>query len=262
MMKFNACMLFFAWILSAALGTKAMAEEPPYALSWTVDAPILTLGVATYVLSQYTYSQMEPRAGEPSKDELLPWDRPFAGTYHPSFDYLSDWSLYALIAFPLGFESVELALGNSSTREAMTFFLTAAEITLWQSSLNLIVRSMRLWGRPEIYRSKADRSRGESWGSFYSGHTGTAFSVAVFSSLWFMEKYPNSAYVPLVWGGTLVAATAVGVMRIAAGKHFPTDVIVGALVGSASSFLVLKLHESSRVKVAASPGYFGVVMHF
>ena len=254
-------MLFFAWILMALWGN-VHAEKSPYELSWGTEAPILSLGVATYIFSQYTYSQMEPRSGKPSKEDLLPWDKPFAGTFHPDLDGVSDWTLYALIAFPLGFESVELALGNSSGSEAATFLLTALEITLWQSSLNLIVRSSRLWGRPEIYRSDADRSRGEAWGSFYSGHTGAAFSLAVFSSLWFMEKYPNSAYVPLVWGGTLAVATAVGVMRIAAGKHYPTDVLVGALVGSASSVLVLRLHRSSQVNVAVLPGYIGMGITF
>ncbi|MBP5246437.1 MAG: phosphatase PAP2 family protein [Fibrobacter sp.] len=261
MMKINAYMLFFAWILTA-LGASVHGEEAPYALSLGTEAPILSLGVTAYIVSQYAYSQMEPRSCEPNKENLLPWDRPFAGTFHPAFDDVSDWTLYALIAFPLGFETVELALGNSTGSEALTFFLTAAEITLWQSSLNLIVRSLRLWGRPEIYRSGADRSRGESWGSFYSGHTGAAFSIAVFSSLWFMEKYPNSSYIPLVWGGTLGLASAVGIMRITAGKHFPTDVIAGALVGSVSSYLVLRLHKTSRVKVSLVPGYIGVGVSF
>ncbi|MDY6284590.1 MAG: phosphatase PAP2 family protein [Fibrobacter sp.] len=260
-MKINAYMLFFAWIL-LALGENLYAKDPPYELTWGTEAPILSLGVAAYIFSEYSFSQMEPRSSAPSKEDLLPWDRPFAGTYHPSLDAVSDWTLFALVAFPLGFETAELALGNSSGSEAATFFLTAIEVTLWQSSVNLIVRSTRLWARPEIYRSGADRSRGESWGSFYSGHTGAAFSIAVLSGMWFMDKYPNSAYVPLVWGGSLALATTVGLLRIAAGKHYPTDVLAGALIGSAASYFVLRVHRSSRVKVAVVPGYIGASVSF
>lgn len=205
---------------------------------------------------------MDSKSGEPLKTDLLPWDRPFAGTHHPAFDHSSDWVLYGLSAAVLGKGIFDWARENASGEETATFFVSALEIALWQNGLNYWMRSFELWGRPEIYRSGADRSKGESWGSFYSGHASAAFASAVFGSMWFQSKYPESPYTPLVWASTLSLATAVGALRVAAGKHYPSDVVVGALAGAATSFAVLRLHRSSRVSVAVVPGYAGVRVLF
>ena len=67
----------------------------------------------------------------------------------------------------------------------------------------------------------------------------------MFTGEWFSEMYPNSAYRPLVWAGTLSLAGFVGALRIAAGKHYPSDVVVGALAGTGISLAVIRLHKKS-----------------
>jgi hypothetical protein len=56
--------------------------------------------------------------------------------------------------------------------------------------------------------------------------------AAAYASL-FQARHPRSRWVAPVWvlGMTLASTTAIA--RVAAGKHFWTDVIVGAAVGSA-----------------------------
>ncbi len=76
--------------------------------------------------------------------------------------------------------------------------------------------------------------------SFYSGHTALAFSTVVSTSTVMYRR--GSPYAPWVLGIGLPAAAGVGVLRIAADKHYLTDVLTGALVGSAISFLVVWLH--------------------
>ena len=87
--------------------------------------------------------------------------------------------------------------------------------------------------------------RARPTGAFFSGHASAAFTVAVFTGEWFSEMYPNSAYRPLVWAGTLSLAGFVGALRIAAGKHYPSDVVVGALAGTGISLAVIRLHKKS-----------------
>lgn len=253
--------LFVAFLL-CSFATKSFAADSPYALSWKIDAPLLASGALLSAWGNYRYFQMEPKSGIPSKADLLPWDRPFAGMHRPAFDDASDWTLYGLSAAVLGAGLGEWAFGGASGGETATFIVSAVEIALWQNGLNYLARSLRLWGRPEIYRAGADRSRGESWGSFYSGHVSAAFSAAVFGSLWFEETHEGSPLVPFVWGASLSLAGAVGAMRVAAGKHYPSDVAVGAVVGSALSFAVLRLHASSRFGVAVSTGYSGFYLRF
>lgn len=246
------------------LVTSGFAESParsPYALSWNVDAPIVILGIGTSLFGNYRYSQMEARSALPDKEKLLPWDRPFAGTKNRTADKVSDLASLAIVV-PFAFEGYEWAAGKTFDGELSAFFVTAAEIAFLQNGLNLLVRSSRLWPRPELYHSGSDKSRGEAWGSFYSGHVSAAFSLAVFSGMWFEGKYPDSPWTPAVWGTSMSLAAGVGALRIWAGKHYPTDVLVGAVAGSLTSFVVLKLHRSPSVSIVALPGYLGVRKSF
>ncbi|WP_082567410.1 phosphatase PAP2 family protein [Pelomonas sp. Root1217] len=65
--------------------------------------------------------------------------------------------------------------------------------------------------------------------SFPSGHTLHAFAFALPLSAF----YP--ALAPLLWS----FAALVGLARVALGLHFPSDVLVGALLGSATAGLML-----------------------
>ncbi|MFH1653369.1 MAG: phosphatase PAP2 family protein [Pseudomonadota bacterium] len=70
--------------------------------------------------------------------------------------------------------------------------------------------------------------------SFYSGHTSLAFALAVSSgTVATMREYKLA---PLIWGAGLAVAATTGYLRIAADKHYITDVIGGALIGSAIGF--------------------------
>ncbi len=67
--------------------------------------------------------------------------------------------------------------------------------------------------------------RREWYTSFPSGHTIFLFSLA--TSVWFENKKVGAAL--------FVLAALVGIARIAAGVHWPTDIIGGALLGVAFS---------------------------
>lgn len=159
-------------------------------------------------------------------------------------DRASDWMSLA-IALPFAWEGYNWKTGKSDAGEVATFLLTAVEIGFLQNGMNLLVRSLRLWPRPELYSSGADISRGEAWGSFYSGHTSAAFALAVFGGMWFDAKNPGSSLSPVVWSVSLASASLVSVLRVWAGKHYPSDVLAGAAIGSLSSFAVLRLHRLS-----------------
>jgi membrane-associated phospholipid phosphatase len=72
--------------------------------------------------------------------------------------------------------------------------------------------------------------------SFFSGHTTLAFSVAVSAGT--IASMRDYKLAPVIWGVGLTSAAATGYLRIAADKHYVTDVLVGAAVGSAFGFAV------------------------
>ncbi len=88
--------------------------------------------------------------------------------------------------------------------------------------------------------------------SFYSGHTSFTFSLAVASGT--VATMRGYKYAPLVWISGLGMATTTGYLRIAADRHFFTDVLVGAVMGSAIGFSVpYFFHRGKRRTSAPSP---------
>jgi membrane-associated phospholipid phosphatase len=72
--------------------------------------------------------------------------------------------------------------------------------------------------------------------SFYSGHTSTAFALAAAAgTVSSLRGYDST---PWVWGVGMTLAASVGYFRIAADKHYLTDVLTGAAIGTATGILV------------------------
>jgi|GEM_PF-1480522 len=94
----------------------------------------------------------------------------------------------------------------------------------------------------------ADIWIGPTWDSAYhsfpSGHTADLFTSAVFASL----------LVKNLWIRALLILFAVfmGFTRVALAKHFPSDVIFGAMIGAGASLIVAYFWLLPRVRSAAA----------
>ena len=277
--------VFFAVLCASSLAFGASSEPslenplkenssiavPHYDVSVRLDVP-LALGIAlTSALGVYQYYGMERVSTEDlrAKSDFLPWDRPFVGHYSGWATAVSHYSAVLAVA-PLALAGYSWYKGDADGRDFGAFTLMFVEAIALQNALNQIVRSTQLWPRPFVYAKsgegaeKAKDARGEAYGSFYSGHASAAFTVATFTGEWFSEIYPNSRYKTLVWASSYALAAGVGILRVVAGKHYPSDVIIGALMGTGVSFGVLKLHEFCKKKIAiwAIPGNIGAVFYF
>lgn len=94
--------------------------------------------------------------------------------------------------------------------------------------------------RPFVtYPDLIKRSTGGS-PSFPSGHTSSAFALATSLSLQYPKWYIVApAY---IWAGS------VGYSRMYQGVHYPSDVLVGALIGSGTSWLCYYLNKKYILK--------------
>jgi membrane-associated phospholipid phosphatase len=56
--------------------------------------------------------------------------------------------------------------------------------------------------------------------------------------------------------GHTIAATT-GILRYTSGKHFPTDILTGALVGSTVGFVIPRVHEIDTIQLGIYPSETG-----
>ena len=56
-------------------------------------------------------------------------------------------------------------------------------------------------------------------------------------------RHPEFEHRGWLWAGSLTAATAAASLRVAAGKHFPSDVLAGAAMGSLIGLGFAQLHR-------------------
>ena len=96
--------------------------------------------------------------------------------------------------------------------------------------------------RPFVTYPDIQKLTGAGSPSFPSGHTSEAFAVATSLSMAFPEWYVIAP--SFLWAG------AAGYSRMHLGVHYPSDVLVGALVGAGSAWLCKALNERLQNKKA------------
>ena len=52
----------------------------------------------------------------------------------------------------------------------------------------------------------------------------------------------------VIWGAAVTYPAVVGIIRVQEGRHFPSDVIVGYVVGAAIGYVVPVLHRAGPAK--------------
>jgi membrane-associated phospholipid phosphatase len=107
--------------------------------------------------------------------------------------------------------------------------------------------------RPRPYTYDARLGEADDDLSFFSGHTSwlAAASFSTARSIDLTTSPSLGARIGLY--GSAAAVTAVmGAMRVAAGMHYPSDVLVGAAVGASIGWLVPELHRSERMRWVAT----------
>ena len=103
--------------------------------------------------------------------------------------------------------------------------------------------------RPAAYASGAARASADDDASFYSGHASAAFAVATSFATCASMRGDGDAWV--AWAAGLPLAALTGYLRIAADRHYLSDVLVGAGAGTLFGTLVPRLLHSPGA--AATP---------
>lgn len=260
-MRFFKRSLIVAILFLASFAQASEAERPTYKLNLENDFPVTLAAGGMFGIGMFLYSRMDTPDSPKDKDNLLPWDKPLAGRYSETADKASDIGSVLAIA-PLVVGGIAWHDGSSTGGEFATFTVMFVQAIGIGNGINLAIRSLEIWPRPYMYaesgdgREKAENAKSEAYGSFFSGHATAAFTVATFTDQWFRTAYPNSPYKGIMRASAYSLATLESVLRVAAGKHYFTDVLVGALVGTGVSIGILEMHKdrNENFSVWVGPG--------
>jgi membrane-associated phospholipid phosphatase len=172
-------------------------------------------------------------------------DRWVAGTYSTKAGLASDLLVVPFGAIPIALTALDAFRGNQELEPVITDAVIYSEAIAFSSAFSLLVRSLQIHPRPLVYGHDVpakERLSGEASGSFYSGHTNAAFLTAVYLSYTYPLRHPEFKGQPWLWAGSLSIASGIAALRVGAGKHFPSDVIVGAAAGAFFGWVFPRMH--------------------
>ncbi len=244
------CPLLLSHSLSAPIEpikpiVPTVPNSATYQWKHRVDVPLLATALGATLGAHLKFQSLKtPSPSEWKGVSLLPLDRPYKGVYSRT---AADWSNYLSLtaAAPLMISGIS-GYPTKNFKPLWIDFVMLTEALSLSSALNLWVRASLLKPRPFVYSAQAptvDKNKPEAFHSFYSGHSSAAFLVATFTGTTFQHRHPKSRWVPWVWTGSMTLASSIAGLRVWAGKHYPTDILVGALVGSAFGYLIPQLHQ-------------------
>lgn len=227
-----------------------VASQAVYKSDTAGDLLLSGGGIALFSLGHYLEHRVKPltsgEIAQLSPDRLNRFDRLATRRWSPRAGRVSDWLQFGSIAAPLALYGSE-----NVRREAGRFGLMYLQTLVVNNGFTRVFKGLFRRTRPYVYRSDVtleEKITREARLSFYSGHTSTAFSMLVFGAKAYREFHPGSARESYIWGATLSVASVVGILRVMAGRHFPSDVLVGALAGTLVGYGIPALHKAERMK--------------
>jgi len=207
--------------------------------------------LATGLLLPANHPQVPPQGFDPIE---IAWsvDRDIVGNHSRSADVTGDWTRDAALLFPLG-----LALAMGQEGERWQGFgrssLVWAETILMSQGLTWLGKAIVGRARPFSYlpanqRPNApsyDASTERTFASMPSGHSSSAWAGAALGMTTHLLQRPQASWVERAGVGFLggVLAGATSALRVEAGQHFPTDVVVGAVLGISTGVAVPLFHR-------------------
>lgn len=249
-----ACIVCVAVTLAPARAAAGDAQpfahdESPYALRLDVDIATLTLGTVlwggTSLIGATTQPPFCGGSNTPPCDasQVNAFDRLAIGHSSQPARTAADIISFVPIAY-LALDMIDVGVRNWKTY--LTDLWVVAEALAWNGAVQDIVRRAVRRPRPFLYTAgvyPSERDSPEAGFSFYSGHTSFAFALATSCSYTFTLRHPHSKWRWVIWPALMAVASIEPVLRVYSGDHFPTDVIVGAVAGSAIGLLFPALHR-------------------
>ncbi len=219
--------------------------DSPYKVSWGLDVPMAATSLTLQLLSNFykpnyaTYTAQD--LAKYSENDVNTFDQSAVGPLNYNCNTWSDIT-NILIA-----NSMWIMLAGNESRQDFS------KVMVMYLQLLGMTPVIEQWVQPAIGRERpyfyCDEEEDEvrlstrAQTSFPSSHANFAFGFAVLTSTVFQTYYPDSPWNIAVWSLSLGTASTTCFLRYYARKHFPTDLLAGALTGSLMGWFVHFTHK-------------------
>lgn len=226
-------------------------------LSPRVDAGIVA-GIAAVDVAAYYVSRWNRSDPCPCDPAVVPaFDRVAIRRNDLAAAEASNILQYASI---VGAPAIAFLTDPGTTHDRAESGLVVLEAMSVAGSLTQLAKAVVHRPRPHSYGSRAEPPF--AYTSFPSGHATAAFSAASALTTIYALRHPHSRATPWIAGAGISVAAATAFLRVSAGRHFPSDVAAGALIGSASGWGIVTLHARAPLAFAASPEGVSMTLRF
>jgi membrane-associated phospholipid phosphatase len=237
MRRLAAATLALLLLATPALADDATGERRPDRVDTAILAGAIAASLAPIAL--------------PLRDRTM-WDTQLLGAvdgavcdqFSRPAAQLSDLTLIAAIAAYLTGTTIDDA---DSDRLVIYGEALAVDLALAQVAKYVLHRP-----RPYLYNHSREAVRyaaaagDDGWRSFYSSHAAMSFGAAVAGAYLLSASNANPYARAAAWATGFAVATTTSNLRVRAGLHFYSDVILGGLIGSVVGYAVPALHAQSK----------------
>ncbi len=234
---------FFVLVLFYVNST--FSQNTPYRVKMGKDIGIVVGGLGltsgAYLWEKHLSPLTPSQIAGLDRNNIPKFDRIASYQWHPTAKWQSD-----VLLFGSGLAPLALMADKDMRKDWQILGLLGLETFVVNVGITNLVKNAVHRTRPFVYNNNAPmdiKTQQDARLSFFSGHTSTVSSLSFFAAQAFTDYHPHSKALPFIWGTAVALPALTGYLRVRAGKHFPTDVLTGYLIGAAIGVIVPRLHR-------------------
>ena len=234
-------------------------EESPYKFNWKTDLIVASgtgLVAAGGIFADYRVKPLtESQVLALNQFDQPGFDRLAIGKWNPKADLASDIFLYSSLTLP-----AFMMINKRTRKDFLVVGFIYAETALLTLGVTELFKAGVRRPRPFLYNPDVEmheKTKRRARFSFISGHTSFTAALCFTTAKVFSDYSDNKTHKALVWTSAAVLPIITGYLRYEAGKHFPSDIIAGYLVGASIGYLVPWLHRRKPLTKGLTISPFG-----